>query len=226
MYINLRTLSFLALLTLLAAVSWPQPQSTAAAPIMQSLTWQGEDFAQGAGADTAVSPTGLTLEDAAFTAVYTSDPIHTPIGFNALVTSWEADVPADTSLEIQVRTRQSGGDWSEWFHLHSHLDLVQADDHENLSDMLTVPEADGTHDTIQFSVSFGRFNSLVAPELYSISFTFIDTTAGPTAAEMLVQQQALDAASGSKPTDGYPRPTVISREVWCISVDCDYTAGL
>ena len=97
MYINLRTLSFLALLTLLAAVSWPQTQSTAAAPIMQSLTWQGEDFAQGAGADTAVSPTGLTLEDAAFTAVYTADPIHTPIGFNALVTSWEADVPADTS---------------------------------------------------------------------------------------------------------------------------------
>lgn len=226
MYKTIKTFSFLTLLTLLAAVSWPHTQSTAAAPIMQSLTWQGEEFAQGAGADTAVSPTGLTLDDAAFTAVYTSDAIHTPISFNALVTSWEADVPTDTSLEIQVRTRNGSGEWSEWFHLHSHLDLVQEDDHENLSDMITVPEADETHDTIQFSVSFGRFNSLVAPELHSISFTFIDTTAGPTTEEMLAQQQALDAANGSKPTDGYPRPTVISREVWCISVDCDYTAGL
>ncbi|MEZ4593329.1 MAG: N-acetylmuramoyl-L-alanine amidase [Chloroflexota bacterium] len=227
MYKTAKTISFLTLLTLLVAVSWPRTESTAAAPIMQSLTWQGEDFAQGSGADTAVSPTGLTLDDMAFTAVYTSDPIHTPIHFNALVTSWEADVPADTSLEIQVRTRKGSGDWSEWFHLHSHLDLVQEDNHENLSDMIIVPDVDGTHDTIQFSVSFGRFNSLIAPELHSISFNFIDTTNGPTTEELLARQQALDAAQGNRPSGtGYPRPTVISRDVWCTSVDCDYTAGL
>jgi len=224
---TIKTISFLALLTLLVAVSWPQTESTAAAPIMESITWQGEDFAQGGGVDTAVSPTGLTLDDAAVTAVYTSNPIQTPINFNALVTSWEADVPADTSLEIEVRTRKGGGDWSEWFHLDSHLDLVQEEDHENLSDMITVPEVDETHDTIQFSVSFGRFNTLIAPQLNSISFTIIDTSAGPTAEELLARQQELDAANGDKPAGtGYPRPSVISREVWCTSVDCDYTADL
>ena len=224
---SVKTISFLALLTLLVAVSWPNTESTAAAPIMQSLTWQGEDFAQGIGVDTAVSNTGLTLEETAFTAVYTSDPIHTPINFNALVTSWDGTVPADTSLTILLRTRKEDGDWSEWFHLHSHVDLIEEDDHESLSDMITVPAEDEIHDTIQFSVSFGRFNSLVVPELHSISFNLIDTTNGPTTAELLAQQQALDAASGSKPSGtGYPRPTVISREVWCTSVDCDYTSGL
>ena len=225
MYKTVKTVSFIALLTLLVAVSWPKTQSTAAAPIMQSRIWQGEDFAQGVGADTAVSPTGLALTNEAMTAVYTSDPIHTPISFNALVTSWEADVPAESSLAIQVRTRKGTGDWSEWFHLETHVDLVDEEDHENLSDMITVPEADVTHDTIQFSVSFGRFDTAVTPQLHSISFTFIDTTAGPTGEELLARQQALDAASGSN-SSGYPRPTVISREVWCTSVDCDYTAGL
>jgi hypothetical protein len=219
--------SYLALLMFLVAVSWPSAKPTAAAPIMETVTWQGEDFVQGSGADTAVSPTGLTLDDAAATAVYTSDPIHTPINFNALVTSWEADVPPDTSLEIQVRTRQGSRDWSEWFHLDSHLDLVQEDDHENLSDMITVPEADETHDTIQFSVGFGRLDTAVAPQLTSISFTIINTTDGPTTEELLARQQELDAANGDKPSGpGYPRPTVISRDVWCTSVDCDYTTGL
>lgn len=224
---NLKTIAYLALFTLLVAVSWPKTKSMAAAPIMESITWQGEDFAQGAGIDTAVFLTGLTLDNGAVTAVYTSNPIQTPIAFNALVTSWEAAIPADTSLEIELRTRKGSGDWSEWFHMESQPDFVDAEDHETLGDMITVPDADGTHDTIQFSVSLGRLATAVAPQLSQISFTFIDTTAGPTAAELLAQQQALDAASGNKPLGtGYPRPTVISRDVWCISVDCDYTAGL
>lgn len=227
MYKNLKTISLLGLLTLLLAVSWPKTKSTAAAPIMASLTWQGEDFAQGSGVDTAVSPTGLTLDEAAMTAVYTSNPILTSIDFNAFVTSWDAAVPADTSLEIQVRTRQGSGAWSDWFHMESQPDFVEAEDHETLGDMITVPAADETHDTIQFSVSFGRFDTAVAPQLNSISFTIIDTTAGPTTEELLARQQELDAATGSRPSGtGYPRPTVISREVWCTSVDCDYTAGL
>ncbi|GJM40889.1 MAG: hypothetical protein DHS20C20_11710 [Ardenticatenaceae bacterium] len=224
---NVKTISFLALLTLLVAVSWPKTESTAAAPIMQSLTWEGEDFANGSGAGTAVSPTGLTLDNEAMTAVYTSDPIRTPINFNALITSWDADVPTNTSLEIQLRTRKGGGDWSEWFHLDSHLDLVEEEDHESLSDMITVPAIDEIHDFIQFNVGMGRLDTAVSPQLRSITFTLIDTTDGPTTEELVARQQEIDAANGSKPGGtGYPRPTVITRDVWCISVDCDYTDGL
>ena len=223
---NLKTGILFVFIVLLIALGWQKTETTAAAPIMESVTWQGEDFAQGSGIDTAVSPTGLTLADGAMTAVYTSDPFNTT-PFNALVTSWEADVPTDTSLDIQVRTRKGSSAWSEWFHLDSHLDLVEDYDHENLSDMLTVPAVDGTHDTIQFSVGFGRLDTAVAPQLNQISFTVIDTTTGPTTEELLARQQAVDAANGNKPTgDSYPRPTVISREVWCTSVDCDYTDGL
>ena len=226
MNINLKTVSLFGFFFLLVALGWQKTDTTSAAPIMQSVTWQGEDFAQGDGLDTAVSPTGLTMADDAVTAVYTSKPILTPISFNALVTSWAAAQPVDTSLEILVRTRQGSGDWSEWFQMESNRDFIEANDHEDLGDMITVPNADETHDTIQFSISFGRFNTLAVPELSRISFTFIDTTAGPTAEEMLARQQELDAANGSKPNAGYPRPTVISREVWCTSVDCDYTNGL
>ncbi|MCP4418273.1 MAG: hypothetical protein GY805_16755 [Chloroflexi bacterium] len=223
---NLKTVTLFAVVALLIAVGWQKTKTTAAAPIMQSVNWQGEDFAQGDGLNTAVSPTGLTLADGAMTAVYISDPI-TTIPFNALVTSWETTQPTNTSLEIQVRTRQSGAEWSQWFHIDSNPDFNAAEDTEHLSDMITVPAVDETHDTIQFSVSFGRFSTLTAPELSRISFTIIDTTDGPTAEEMVAQQQALDAASGYKSSgSGYPRPTVISREVWCISVDCDYSDGL
>lgn len=226
MRLNLKTAILFGLILLSVAIAWPKAESTAAAPIMQSVTWQGDDFVQGGGVDTAVSPTGLTLADGAMAAVYTSEPIPT-ISFNALVTSWEAAVPVDTSMTIQVRTRQGSGDWSDWFYLDTSLDLVEEDDHENLSDMITVPAADVTHNTVQFSVGFGRFDVLATPNLSEISFTLIDTTNGPTTSELLARQQELDAASGDKPSGGsYPRPTVISREVWCTSVDCDYTDGL
>ena len=223
---NLKTVTLLALMALLIASGWQKTKTTAAAPIMQSVTWQGEDFAQGVGTDTAVSTTGLTLADGAMTAVFTSDPIST-IPFNALVPSWEATLPADSSINIQLRTRQNNGVWSDWFQMENNPDFNQPEVAEHLGDMITVPAADVTHNAIQFSVSFGRFSSDVAPILTRISFTTIDTTAGPTNEELLARQEALDAANGNKPSvTSYPRPTVISREVWCTSVDCDYTDGL
>lgn len=228
MRINLKTVTLLGVVALLIALGWQKTTITAAAPIMQSVTWQGEDFAQGVGTDTAVSPTGLTLADEVMTAVYTSDPI-TTIPFNALVTSWEAAYPADSSINIQIRTRKGSGAWSEWFQMDTNPDFSEEEskDTEIIGDIITVPADDVTHDAIQFSVSFGRFSNDIAPELNRISFTLIDTSNGPTNEELLAQQQSLDAANGNKPSgSGYPRPTVISREVWCTSVDCDYTDGL
>ncbi len=229
MRINWKTVTLFGFAALLIALGWQNTEmTTAAAPIMQSVTWQGEDFARGDGSDTAVSPTGLTLADGVMTAVYTSDPIPT-IPFNALVTSWEASLPAATSINIQVRSRKGSGAWSEWFQMDSNPDFNEegSEDAEIIGDIITVPAVDVTHDAVQFSISFGRFSTAVVPELTRISFTLIDTSNGPTNEELLAQQQALDAANGNKPSgNGYPRPTVISREVWCTSVDCDYTDGL
>ena len=56
MYKNLKTVTLFGLFVFLLAMSWPKTESTAAAPIMESITWVGEDFAQGSGMDTAVSP--------------------------------------------------------------------------------------------------------------------------------------------------------------------------
>ena len=66
-----------------------------------------------------------------------------------------------------------------------------------------------------------------SPNLQEFTLTFIDSTAGPTMEEMLAQQAKLDAAQRpSNAPDSYPRPSVISRTVWCIYADCTYTAGL
>ena len=58
MYKTVKSISLLAFLTLLVAASWPKTEFTAAAPILQSIIWQGEDFANGSGVGTAVSPAG------------------------------------------------------------------------------------------------------------------------------------------------------------------------
>ncbi|HFE67497.1 MAG TPA: hypothetical protein ENJ93_09575, partial [Chloroflexi bacterium] len=63
-----------------------------------------------------------------------------------------------------------------------------------------------------------------APVLNQFSLIFIDSTAGPTTEEMIAQQAALDAQqAGSQSANlNNPRPTVISRDVWCTNADCDY----
>ncbi|MCZ7667108.1 MAG: N-acetylmuramoyl-L-alanine amidase [Chloroflexi bacterium] len=88
--------------------------------------------------------------------------------------------------------------------------------------MILVPAADNTHRFIQFQVHMDAD----ATQLSALSFTFIDSTDGPTTAEMLAQQEALDAQQPPAITDSYPRPAVISRAVWCIYDTCDDTEDL
>ena len=98
---------------------------------------------------------------------------------------------------------------------------------QQIGDMIAVPDSDNVHDQLQFQVSLSRYNDQVQPLLEAIDFTFFDSTQGPTTEELIAQQRELDAQRGYViESGGYPRPAVISREVWCQSADCFYTSGL
>jgi hypothetical protein len=223
-----KTLALLGLFFLLAAQSIPTFGANPGGANIHDIELTALDFAGGSGSGFAITADGLTLADDAMTAVYTSPIINALFPFNTAVPRWQADMPGLTSMELQIRTRTSGKEWSEWYDIHEHDDMGPEDAPYLVGALLIVPSEDVVHQQFQFSVSLSRYAGTAAPVLQQLTLTIMDTTGGPTTAEMLEQQAALDAAhpESGQATDAYSRPTVISREVWCTSVDCDYTAGL
>ncbi len=223
-----KTLALFGLLILLAAQSFPTFGATPGGAKMQDIELTAANFAGGTGSGFTITAAGLTLADGAMTAVYTSPIFDAPFDFNTAVPKWQADVPELTSMELNIRTRTPGGEWSEWYDIHPNDDFKAEDSPFMVGDLLVVPESDLVHRQFQFSVSFGGYAGSAAPVFRQFVLTVMDTTDGPTTAEMLEQQAALDAARMDQlqSVNGYPRPTVVSRQVWCTYVDCNYTVSL
>ncbi len=223
-----KTLTLIGLLILLTAHNLSTVKSAPEDVSIQDIQFEAADFAGGTGDGFLITADGLTLADDAVTAVYTSPIIQSPVSFNALVPQWIATVPDTTGIEMRVRTKTAVGDWSQWNHIHENDDWTLPDDPDMVGQMLAVPAADKTHQHIQFSVSFSRYAHAATPVLNQLTFTVINTTDGPTIEEMQAQQAALDAARPDNPSANgeTPRPTIISREVWCYYDACNYTAGL
>ena len=219
---------FVGLFTAIGFSTLVMPAQGYEEPILDELHFTGTDFAGGSGTGYSVTSNGVTIADSELTAVYTSPDIQSTIPFNVVVPQWKATLPDGTSLAIQVRTRTPDGPWSDWFIMQEDPDLSDPASDLIAGNMISVPEIDKRHAHLQFSVSMSRTLSLPAPVVEKMAFTFIDSTSGPTTAELVAQQQILDATQNNSSylVTGYPRPTVISREVWCFYDDCDYTGGL
>ena len=207
--------------------SFISPASGNYEPILEELTFSGEAFASGEGLDFVVSDEGLSMAPDAFTTIYTSPIIEAPIPFNVVIPEWIAEMPEGGSMDVQMRTKTAVGTWSDWQHSHTHGDWTLDSDVKEIGELVTVPLADGRHTHVQFSISMSRYNSLTNPIVEQFKLVFIDSTGGPSAEDLLAQQIAIDSTSNPRPNnDKYPRPTVISRDVWCTYDDCDYTEGL
>ncbi|MEM7335125.1 MAG: N-acetylmuramoyl-L-alanine amidase [Chloroflexota bacterium] len=214
-------------LAILFVSSFTAPASGYYEPIIEELTFSGEDFTSGEGYDFAVSTAGLMMADDAFTTIYTSPIIEAPLSFNVVIPQWTADMPDGSSMDVQMRSKTANGSWSEWKHSHTHGDWTLESDTFEIGELVIVPLADDRHTHVQFSISMSRYNSLTQPVVQELTLVFIDSTGGPSAEEMLAQQAIIDAAQeGRANDDNYARPTVISREVWCFYDDCDYTNDL
>ncbi len=164
----------------------------------------------------------FTAVDFQFEAnVYTSPPIQSPIPFNALFPSWTV-TGEEESMRVYVHTSKTGQNWSEWRHIAINHDWTLPDDPDLVGDIVLVPISDQTHQWIQYRLEKSKADS----QIDSLLFTFIDSTAGPTAEELVAQQAALDKTKEANLTYGYPKPDVVSRDVWCQHPDCNYTEGL
>lgn len=227
----------LALLALVAATAAPaagQPDGPARDP-MADLVLSAGELAADAVPGSAFLGGELAPESVAPSS-FTSQIIEAPIPFNAVVPQWTGE--AAEALELRVRTGPDGLAWGDWIPVHANHDWMEPGDAEIVGEMVLVPEAGVTHRFVQVQVLFASPDETpaepspaepaVAPTLSQLRLTFIDTTGGPTAEELVNVQQGLNEQQGLLPESvtGYPKPFVVSRAAWCTHADCNYTEGL
>ena len=191
--------------------------------IGENVTFTGTDFAGGNGEGYTLLPRGLSSADGAMRTNYASTVIEAPIAFNVVFSRWTAVMPETTIFSLQLRTSADGEQWSDWFDINPNEDFMDGDMSEIVGDMVIVPSNDHLHSYLQYNLSIENGISLVPAVLEQLTFTFIDSTDGPSTAEMMAEQQRRDVQSGTVGDDSYAKPSVISRNIWCTSADCNYT---
>lgn len=218
-------LLFIVTLAILPGCRYLPGNSSPSNTQIENITIKADEFEAETEESIAVTKQGLTMAEASFKSTYISPAIKAPFAFNAVIPQWIADVPGTANLEIMIRTGSGEEDWSEWFDIHPNVDWIRPEDGDTVGELILVP--DGTHQFVQYMVNFGRNATLTEPILREITFTFIDSTSGPTLEEMLEAQAQLDAAQEGDqailPSSNNPKPPVISREVWCVESGCNYT---
>lgn len=219
----------LVLLSLILSSSATRAASNDARTLSAELIFTAADFTAAAAEDTAVTADGLTLANTADAGAFTSQPVRAPLAFNALVPDWMADMPETADLTLMVRTGPRPDAWGEWHVVHASADWTLPQDEETVGEMIFVPAVDNTHRYVQFSIHLQREASRATPLLRQLRFTFIDSTNGPTAAELVARQQELDATQRDATlgdTAAYAKPAVVSRAAWCTEAACNYSDGL
>lgn len=217
---------FLLLLLLFVIAVYSLSPVQADGIFSEDLLLQGMDFATGELFQVVVTEEGMELENAAASGSYTSPILQSPRPFNAVVPQWVADLPLHTQMTMRLRTANTDGIWNDWFDIVPNDDWMLPEDTDMVGNMVVVPEVDGTHTALQFTVGFNRLTAESIPLLKQLRFTFIDATAGPTSEELAAQARAEAAQNPHNPEDGYPKPPVVSRAVWCTDPACNYSEGL
>ncbi len=178
----------------------------------------------------SVTGEGLIQESSVSSGIFVSEPLEAPIPFNAVVPQWIADVSEFAELELQLRTSADGRRWEPWQDIHGQTDWMLPDDPDIVGEMLVVPAADKTHRFVQYMITTSGAGITAQSLLRELRLTFINSTDGPTADELITAQESLNLENGTEgllPDDGsYPKPFVVSRNAWCQHSDCTYSQGL
>lgn len=181
----------------------------------------GADFVAQTAEGMMVTDDGLTQESIVSSGIFVSQPVESPIAFNAVVPQWIQELPEAAAMELQLRTSADGRAWGPWYHVHAQPDWMREGDPDTVGDMVLVPGEDETHRFVQYMIT-SEGTGQTRPSLSELRFTFIDSTQGPTAESMVARQEALEALSDENGpsaqniTDGFPKPFVVSRSVWCL----------
>lgn len=196
---------------------------------MEDLIILADDLVSDVEKGTAIIG-GELAPDLTAGASFTTQEIQAPIPFNAVVPHWMGTNPE--AISLQVRTSPDGRNWGDWIGVHANHDWMEPDEAEIVGEMVLVPDAGTTHRYVQIQVLFGEegesTGSTETPTLSQLRLTFIDTSTGPTADELLDLQSELDKDFPLLPESlaGYPKPFVVSRDAWCQHASCTYSEGL
>ncbi|MGH2538219.1 MAG: N-acetylmuramoyl-L-alanine amidase [Candidatus Promineifilaceae bacterium] len=219
---NAKSLTLVVFLLALGAAALAPAEAQTSPPLPLDLSLGPAAFAQGDLSGVAAGLDGLSLAADALVGHYLSPALDAPMPFNAVAARWLADVPAPAGLSLRLRTATAGGHWSDWNVLSPSHDWMTAESAEVIGPLLGVAAADGRHAQFQFSASFSRYAGQQAAVLRQLSLTFLDTAGGPSSQELVAAQAALEQAQPEAPQTGYPKPAVVSRDVWCVP---DYGAA-
>ncbi len=221
---NMKAGVFFALIFLLTAYLQPlNAQTDTAVTQIDQLSFTSNNFDITGQTGLMQHLDGIAPDNAATTATYTSDMLRAPIGFNAVVPEWTAVLPETTALELELRSGSSPNQLGAWQQNHANLDWTLPEEERTIGEMLFLPDGE-IHQYVQYRVVFKRETTLVKPILNELRLVFINSGSGPPAAELAQKQAELAAGGPNQPVnqDEYPKPDVISRDVWCLEPECVY----
>jgi len=209
----LRTLVLLFLaLSCLVCLPSPPPGDAAGGLETRAEEWHqtaASEFARGTLRDVQVVENGdgalaLALGAEGYTSpgVYTSTVRHTAIVFNAVGVQWHAEIPESTHLRVTIRASADGTTWTPW----EEVVEPQRDGARFYAPMpIVVPG--GRYLQYQVELTSGRPS--LTPRLDDATFTFIDSTGGPSLEDVQELQLAAQPEAA-----GVPRPPIFSRADW------------
>lgn len=200
--------------------------------ILTDLVITPGDFQDSSISGMAYLPEGLTPSSNSAEGTFISAVTAAPIRFNALVPQWKIDQPENSGFLLELRTGDDPARLGEWIQIHNSEDWTLPEDEDIVGDMLVVPARDITHEFFQYRVILARDDGQNGPLLRELKFTFVDSTTGLSVEEMILRQEQINLEqeqvqySSAEELVGYPKPFVISRDVWCTDPACNYSEGL
>ncbi len=211
--------SLIASMGITIMLAWPSlllsPHHQLPSPtVVEALEFTAGDLFPELKNQTLVEGERKTLDSIAIAA---------PAPFNVLIPAWRGS----ENTVISVRTSPDGESWHEWQRLRLNEDWVEPGSQWTVGGMVLVADARKTNRFVQLRLEV-KTTTAQPPDysLENIRLTFIDSTDGPTTAELAAIQSDLDSTKGQQTTNGYTRPPVISREAWCTDPGCVYQENL
>ncbi len=145
------------------------------------------------------------------TGSVTSPPVRAPLLFSHVGLRWPGPFDAGESIAFELRASRDGVFWTPWESVEQDDDLQVGKDGQALTRLLSLDPRGGLYQYAQARVNLSSQSSTNASTISSLSFSFIDPTAGPTTAQAL---QLAAAASSVVGPQAIGKPSVISRTAW------------
>lgn len=158
----------------------------------------------------------LRLAGTGLSGTFLSAPITTTFGFNAASATWHAEIPAGTTLTVEVRQRADAPNlanscadegWGPWQPLAAGDARSQADDGAFAAPAVVVFPANSRY--LQLRTLFKSNAARASAILTNLTLAYINSLQGPTASPGL-PLAPITAGAETLTT----RPTMVTRSVW------------